>query len=503
MDVIIADIIDDAYLDLCLDGLVDQAPYQIRVKKDFDTACWSYVREKHIIFIGDKILNGCKKDIEVFDDYIRSFLYHEVGHSLYTERDLKMLSNVLKINNIPFALFNLAEDARIEHLIREKTERSFGWSEYEDLEEPITAVEQLFTIVQNDGDSTNLSELEHSERVIEFYNLFCNADDSMDVLEILIDWMDEFKNSQNETQDLQDKLKQSDEDGEPSSGARSLEDLALSLNFQEDEEALDEALAESEVIAGEKDEERPNLENESELNSTPVEEYTNAQVSSNHSQEWDAAKARELSEHFQNLFKSKSRYKNSRRQSSRINKKAFYQGSSSDKYFRAKEVETVSKKKITLILDCSGSMSSPMHKMRIVVGVFNELAKQGMVEGNVILSAVYSSKAIHETFNLPVKDEVIGKFDGKYGAEGIEAAMKSNLNLLDESDNIFVLTDGNIGDEPIKKDDYHMRGIYTVGIYVGNPDYCNLNKWFDKGIAVEEVEHCIDELVSYIGESND
>jgi len=494
----IQEVIDDKYLDLCLDGLLAQEAYEIRIKHDFNTACWCFRDEKHIIFIGDNILDNCKKiSDEESKEYIASYLYHEVAHSVHTQRELESINLALSSNKIPFSLFNLAEDARIESLMRIDSSREFKWAKYEELLEAINPVEKLFLIIQNDGDSTFLKETSIDKKVIEYYESFCKADNSMHIVEILINWMKEFKDTDDELNNLQNKLSSSDQEQE----INALEDLKYSLLLANNEELFQEMTKGSLVVNSNANEEDISS-CKAELNTVSLEENSNARVALDKVATWDSQLAKELAELFSKTFMIKKGYVKTKKSSKRINAKAFRQGAYTDKYFKRKETKSQVKKRVAIILDCSGSMYSQMKEMRVVIGVFNELSKNGIIEGTVTLSGVQDSTAIHETFRFPIEDEVIGTFHGKYGAEGIESAMKENINLLVESDYIFVLTDGDIWDAPIDKEFYHNKGLYTIGIYIGNPDKCNLNKWFDKGVSVQNTQNCVDELVSIIGEDH-
>lgn len=510
----IEEIVEDVYLDMCLDELIASEPYQIRLRKEFDTASWCYKGGMHYIFIGDKVLETLiSKGDEA--EYLSSFLHHEVSHSLYTERDLVHVSKVLKSYKIPFSLFNFAEDARIEDLMRKKSSRKFNWSILEATFKPVSPIDELFYIIQHDGDCA-LEASESSDKVATFHRYFCEAKTSYDVIELLVEWMKEFPDTQEETEDLKDKLGDSDksedddrsgdsrgESGEPKPSRNSLEDLLNSIKLLEDNEAFEDAMKSSRALVGGEDQDEEvesEIESGAICSSVPVLECSNAKVSFPDSLEWDTLEAVEQAEKFKSIFVSKKGHIKTKRSSKHINKKAFRIGSTTNKYFRRKENERITPKKVTLILDCSGSMQMTMKNMRIVIGTFNELAKEGYVSGNIILTGVRSRRAIYETFTLPVEDSVIGTFRAFYEAEGIESGIKNNISLVKESDYVFVLTDGDIYDEPIQKEEYHIHGIYTIGIYIGNPDRCNLNKWFDKGIALERVQDCIDEIASYIGE---
>lgn len=496
---LIKKIINDAYLDIIIDGHVDKSPYDIRIKDNFNTACWIFKNNRHIIFIGDKILADTTKQ-EKIEHYISSYLYHEVSHSLETDRDLISINNMLNAYSIPFSLWNLAEDARIEELMRERTTRDFLWYKYEDLEKPISPVEILFHIVQNDGNYKEIEESKNLTKVVEFYDKFILSSSSAEVVEILIDWLVEFPSSKEDTQNLQDKLEAAqDKNGEPiNSGTRALEDLRHSLSFQTSEKEFREAMRESVSLMDDK--QAPSDQTDIELNTVSISSCSNAKVISNDIDDWDETKAKSLSENFLYAFSEKKRYKVTKKRSRNINKKAFKKGSYTNKLYRKQDAIRTTKKELIMILDCSGSMHGfPIDNMKIVIGVFNELVKIGHINAKIILSGVSNSnEAIHETFQMPLTYETIAKFSAKYNSEGIESAMKANQELLKSADNVFVLTDGNIWDEPIQKETYHLAGIYTVGIYIGSIECCNLNIWFDKGVAVERIEDCVDELVSHL-----
>ena len=118
---------------VCLQIDTDET-YEFRFHPTFPTACWRWdERErKHRILIGlgDNLEEKFRKDVE----YMLSFGYHEVSHSLYTTRDPEPLNKRLKEEGIPFPLYNLFEDARVEHLFRKKFGRPFRWMKWEEEE---------------------------------------------------------------------------------------------------------------------------------------------------------------------------------------------------------------------------------------------------------------------------------------------------------------------------------------------------------------------------------
>ena len=187
--------VNEGYLDLLLARLLDEQAYEIRIKPNFNTASWCKKADKHYVVIGKDILKAqnFEEDYKVYEPYIISYLFHEVGHSLYTEPDLKAVSHALKAVEVPFVLMNLFEDARIEHLMRTKSGRAFSWSSYETLNDPASPSDLLFCIIQNDGIGKPYQEHEHYERVCEYYYMsMIELNSTWDLIPLLEEWVKEF-----------------------------------------------------------------------------------------------------------------------------------------------------------------------------------------------------------------------------------------------------------------------------------------------------------------------
>lgn len=109
------------------------------------TACWSYI-PPHRIVVGNNEFNAQKSE-----NYIKSLLYHELSHSLWTERDFNIINKNLNEKNIPFRLYNLFEDARIEHCFRDKTGRKFNWQQDIEALPSLEAIYLFNSLVNNEG----------------------------------------------------------------------------------------------------------------------------------------------------------------------------------------------------------------------------------------------------------------------------------------------------------------------------------------------------------------
>ena len=94
---------------------------------------------------------------------------------------------------------------------------------------------------------------------------------------------------------------------------------------------------------------------------------------------------------------------------------------------------------INFLVDMSGSMSGdPIRNGVQILAVFNKLAKQKYVTGNI----VYSDDSGYTTIQMPVPDETIYKLTNAGGsAEGLHKNMMLNTHILKESKILFCITD--------------------------------------------------------------
>jgi hypothetical protein len=479
-------VIKDEHINMLVDGIVPEESLHLAIKKNFDTACWSFNEKskKHTIFIGDKILDAAKKEGKLgIEYYVNSYLHHEMSHAINTLRDMKSLQEWLKTHKIPFSLFNLFEDARIESIWRTMTDRMFNWTDYEDIpkiEADTNATSLLFSYIQKEGKLR--SPLLKMLRVKEYYYRITDAKATEDLYPILLDWIEEFPETIEDTQQLVD-------DGFLSEG-----DLDFSIKMQGS--AFSEEMHEdTETIAGES--EYQDIDNEVPLvdePSYPIEEYSTTTdvslMSTRCSYSFDKDKAFKLMPIMQKLFKAKTRKISQSNATNRINIRN-YTAMRYDKLYKKKTLETKGKRKFNLMIDCSASMSgSPITNARTFCFIISEFARLNLLEGNLILSGVDGYRNETKTFKFPVDDETIGQIIANGEAEGLEGSSQLTKKLLKDADLNFVFTDGNITDAPIKS-----KGLNLFGIYIGNPESCNLSKWFDKYLARETLDELIQKLL--------
>jgi len=223
-----------------LDGLLteDEDNIEIWAKNNIPTACtyYDHKEKKHVIFVGATLegFENVEKDEDILH-LVFSLLVHEVGHIFYTTRQMKELNRILKENQIPFEIFNLFEDARIEHLLREELSATanlpffFNWEKWfgKVSEHPAMSPESIFYSILNMENKRSIMAAKYPA-VLSFYNRVIAASNSFDVIDILIDWKNHFYPNQNQQQqgqqqsggqqNQQQQGQQSNDDGSQSSG---------------------------------------------------------------------------------------------------------------------------------------------------------------------------------------------------------------------------------------------------------------------------------------------
>jgi len=491
-----------AHTDLIIDGVLDKdSKYSIRIRKNFDTACWSF-RPPHHIFIGDGVLKNMKENsvfepIEDVDYYIASYLYHEVGHSLFTERDLKSINACLRSKEMSFKMHNLFEDARIEHLMREETGRSFNWLAYEDSEkiDMSKPLSQFFFLIQSEFSLFNEDEVEScfevynlDDRIVDFYMQTIACEDSWAVINVMEEWLKIFPQSQDELEEQLGGL-----------GFDSSSDLSQSLQLQDNDRKLETMIAESTDInekegqssSDDKDKEgKGGKDPKRDEHGEPLREFSSYDYTRHFSSvDLDMPLINRLLPKLQSIFKGIIVRTNTARPSKRLSIKGLI--SDSDKIYRRETELAPAAKKFNLIVDCSGSMDGdPLNGAAAISLLFGKLASAGYVEGNLVLSSTTG----YQTFSLPLSQKRIEEVFHTHGGEGFSNTFKAVNRLMRDAEINFIITDGNISDGALDKDRMTAEGIRTFGIYVGDPEYCQLNKWFHRGVARETLTEVVDEL---------
>lgn len=499
----------------------------VRIKPGFNTACWSF-QPPHKIFVGDKVFDKPNMRKNLDDDqlsrYIQIHYHHEMAHALYTERDLAKVQRALQSMGAPFQLFNLMEDAVIEHRYRKDNSFQFKWLEYEEMMVQERPEALLFCIIQAEGDLTIvedavalelarkkdepkqelnqfdalLAELkpvtpqpgyaEYLPRVKAYYERIIQVRTSMALMPIIQAWVAEFG------------MPPPPSGGKPPTPG-GLQDMSISMQLLDKDERekfeQDTKPVTMTASGGSDDKESNNDDSTTLLNSTVADPNHEAIAQSadvlGERTNLDTGLIERLAKKFLPLFRATVRHISTMSPTKRISARHVALGRNP---YRKPGIQARAKKNIFLMVDCSGSMRGlHIKSARELVGALSILAQKGHVEGHVVLSII-SDRPAYQTFKLPMTKEAIERIEAYGGGEGLDYSLNANVHLAKNADHVLVFTDGNISDREIRKEVLHRKGVHTWGLYVGdNEAMGSLMKYFDKALVRDSVEELVDAIL--------
>ena len=246
-------------------------PHQVRIKANFPTACWFFQNGSHVICLGDLVLERVVKrwaqvweltapvpetltfasfltythtllelaDAESADDLADRLLdamiaysLHERGHALYTPQDLKKVNADLRTFKLPFSLFNLFEDARIEAQFRRDSKGYFfGWEDLEALAPMTTPIALFLRCIQMeetpDADAlacvapfgkTGKTVQEVALRVQEYYLRACLPQSATGLYPLMMEFLKEFPQEPESAKDKEKGEGEGEGEGQPGDG---------------------------------------------------------------------------------------------------------------------------------------------------------------------------------------------------------------------------------------------------------------------------------------------
>jgi len=486
-----------AYVQMQIQELLPAQEYQIFIKPNFASATWQFHQGKHKIVIGENVLKYMDKNSTPQGKlrYLRSFLYHELAHSLWTEKDLESTKRHLATECISFELYNLFEDARIEEKMRKYTNQGFVWTQYENIELPKNAIEIFFYILQFEHQQKALKYLKEKMKyrleddlnaVFHYYKRVLSARNLKELIPIMIDWYNDFPITESYLEPFKEKAYLFSVESGFSKDKDTFEELISGLEdvLSEDRQDLfiikrdPRTIVHSQSIQG---------KGTDLLSETP--QTYNINANEEHL----------LYTKISSLFDKQTmgKYSNSSTVSKRLNIRGLVQ--KSQKKFKKKTILKASVPLITLIVDMSGSMLDIVDNMQMVLKVINKLASKQIIKCELILSAVVYSESQFQNFTLPVEGSIINRMYPNYGGEGLDFTMKSNLAKLKKSDYVWILTDGCITSDNLDKTYYNRFGIKTHAFYIGDTSYTQtMQDYFDHVICEEDAKGLINEILTLI-----
>lgn len=517
-------------------------PFDFRFKPKFNTACWSFAHGRHTVYLGLDIFKGCDttllKDREDGIAYLLRFLRHEVGHGLWTldkERkssrgvrgpgpvhaEMVAFQALLSKEKIPFSMWNLFEDSRIENHQRHRNKLSFNWQRFEKLDpKSLSAPGQVFFfMVQLEGKLTEidsrimavarpeLTALYH--RVYDYYQRALKAPFTQDLVPLLREWVTEFPQYRERSSKTPIALGPAAPGGVlvPGAGFGSpedldgLQDLALSFEIsvhddkraQFNSDALDETDLDSDdpqELPGEL------IELEPDGNTRQFNNRDMLTKPAGKNETVDGARVQRVLAKFAAFRQNSSVKRFSELPSKRLNMIREIRELPSYVRIVQEEKATIS---AAIVLDCSGSMNGkPMLEAKTLIAALSSLAVSGRCKGHLILSYSSPVSSSHHKLKFPISAKEIANIRSMNGGEGLEATMTvpSNLAAMREAKRVYVITDGNISDVAIDKQRMHQLGIFTTAIYVGNSgSEKQLESYFDRYYVRDTIEAIVDVLI--------
>lgn len=543
-----------AHLGYRFSDFLDQS-YRISWVSEYDrngnTACWSFYGNPepghHRIRMGEGLLKNLKAACFVkgeAGEYAVRFYRHEVAHGMFTlvrhmrgfcscpaklERSIVEFGKILEENKIPFGLWNLFEDARIEESWRRLTGQKFGWLNYEepakvDLVEKEVKSESgrvdrkitfkvpssyFYACIQSElGDGVEFPKVElipgavagpelvpDSVVVRDFYSRAIWVQDPAAQVLLMKEWMARF----------------------PDDGATKGAQGFYSINASDLKAALDLAV-EAGLIDGKDAEEvveevglSEGFEADSYMDSDrerkefkPVdpkdfgdthnkgEPYM---IAKSRVIELDREKVSDLTKRFMQAMRGSKAKERVLSATNRISLRAHARGSAR-KYVRKCVGSVVGKKKGVLVVDTSGSMGGRHHKEGMtLVAVVNNLARAGRIEMTVIFTGGDRRSSSYRA-KLPVPAALLEQVAANGGIEGFHGTFKAWESELLSADFVWCYTDGSIVDTPLDRAGWRAKGLETFGLYVGaSGAEEGMKKYFEHVIVRDTIEALGDELI--------
>lgn len=434
--------------------------YDFQVDASVPTACWTFdhAMDKHIIRCGTRLDQLCKLDVAVDEKKMKKFvegvIRHETEHGILTDRSRDVIE-ACSANKIPFRLWNLFEDARIEYLsaTRKDGDGAFRWTNFQEIKEAYNVAISLFFAVRTNeagikkqpsayvpkwlgADSMLYQGKQKKTRliVLDFYRRVIASETSMDLIPILIEWIKIFGNEmpeessddsiQGEADPNLDKSKQGDDlqdvigdDRMPSQERKNWNHHRRVMN---DEQISRIARAMNAVIE-------------------------NAKVMKN-----------KLS-----VF------------GNRLHPQQAMQGSEKSFLNRGR---TQGKRSVTLVVDTSGSMDTTWKNYggKEFVLAFRKLAKDGKIDLDILLTTVKLGKA-QSTRITTETDQWINNLRVDGNAEGIMQCVKRFLPVIKRSTTSVIFTDSRLRRSDLDTQAYRNMGLNMIATYI-EPDADELNE---------------------------
>ncbi|GAB3645041.1 hypothetical protein [Ramlibacter alkalitolerans] len=493
-DPLIAKAVNEVLVERLMADVFLDKPLSPRIRKNFNTACWTFANNEHLIFIGDQVLPFDRERPDLTDkDHIRFYkalMHHELAHAEHTVRNFPAMNSMCEAAGADFSLLNLMEDARIEHVHRQVMGTKFDWSSFytepvDDGGQPVTL---LYKMVEAESPDVECADPKMLARVQDYYARIVACPSTMNLRPILKEWVEEFSKEQTPDRQKANRGQGQGEPGgqggkgsKPKNGKGQEKDgnvlsergeLQTAAQLARDEKALEQALADSKDV---KDIAMPGGRGKGAPDETKGKFLDRPQ-------DINPKEVEKIAALLEKMMVSNERLVSTTDPTTRLNRRAIVDPN--QPAYRRKELPKKKKLKLVMVVDCSGSMDGePAKAATTMAAALHLLALKGHVEGQLITSTTEK----FEVYDFKDEKGVLNCF-ARPSAEGLERTFEANQKLLRDADATLVFTDAALADTPINKARWHAKGITTTGLYVGPVDaLANLQKYFDRSLIRSNV----------------
>lgn len=431
-----------------------------KIDPSVPTACWSF-DGRHQIRIGTKLADICTTECygsdAKFKKFVECVIRHETEHGICTDRSSTTVDK-LKAEGLPFALYNLFEDARIEHAsaTRADGDGAFRWCNYVDIPVESNTASSIYWAIKSNEAGIKKSasayvpkwlgtpKVEYNGRmrpthlvILDFYRRSIRAISSESLLPIVKEWVKIF-------------------------GA----DV--------------ETIYRDDVVHGESDPSVKGIHETEVIDSAKREDIK-------HSEEKDAAKWLHTSYPNQSLINqivrnlrsivvkaapAKTRLATT---GNKLHMASAIQGSERSFLNRSRKN---GRRSVTMIVDMSGSMSKMwrMHGGREFVCAFKKLADQNLIKLDMILSqGKYNGKGDMVPLSHKVdgsqSTQWIGSLYPNGDGECLMGAMHRFRSSMKRTTTTVVFTDSLLSDDDINTSKYRNMGINAIAANIEHRDH--------------------------------
>ena len=462
---------------------------------NFHTGCWvKKPGERHRITLGGKFVDGLTKAAQGNVAHVRaayqSLVRHEAWHGFATTR-VEDVVKELRAEGIPFRLFNIFEDARIEHLARTCTDGrddagKFRWANWEEYPEVITSAIQWFGLLTfREASSfksltaaergrewlgaktvTSIGTGSHhhgrdTKRVIRgFYTRAINCRETIDLLPVIKDWCKLFGIDHPKRLAIPGTINGETESGEPGEGEGEGEGSGVGAGSGK---GTGGELPPAEELANKK---------HNGLSATELRDLKEFQHG-NYVNNWDEPKVKRIVNRLTQITASAAiDLDELGTTGSRLHLGSVIAG---DDRFTRRVTEVSGRRTVTVLIDCSSSMNSTWtsHGGLEFVIALARLHRRGILDVRCWLSSGTVNNKGHVDrrygagcLKLPlhrITDEQIAKITPCHGSEGFAGTIQTARHDIDASSVTIAWTDGCITDGDVDARALRRRGVDIIG----------------------------------------